>query len=176
MKRPDACYIRQLQASKPQHPVCSSASWTLTTGRSQKGWQLPCSSRQYKQHPERPRLARPGPPGGQVPEAAPGWAAGWRVALSPPTERVQARPVARHVRCGGGRCFPQSPGQDPGRIFRRYCLAHRLGRGRRGGLQGCRTFREGNLPVAGAHFHPDPFLGCTQRRGTVVGVVPPSWL
>lgn len=72
--------------------------------------------------------------------------------------------------------FSTEPGAGPWTHFPQVLLGSSPGKGEAGGLQGCRTFREGNLPVAGAHFHPDPFLGCTQRRGTVVGVVPPSWL
>lgn len=91
--------------------------------------------------------------------------------LPPPTERARARPVARHVSCGGGGCFPQSPGQDPGRVFLRYCcLALRPGRG---------TPELQNLPRRepsgrGRALPAGPLRGLHKAPGTVVGVVPPS--
>lgn len=76
--------------------------------------------------------------------------------LLPPTERAQARPVARHVSCGGGGCFPQSQGQDPGRVFLRYyCLALRLGWG---------------TP------EPEPSARGTFRSRALTSIRTPSWV
>lgn len=73
-------------------------------------------------------------------------------------DSVEAKILVRHVGCRGGGCFPQSAGQDPGRLFLRYFL---LGSG---WFQGCGTFGAGNVR-----------LGCTPPAGPQWGLHPGGW-
>lgn len=81
--------------------------------------------------PREPALPRPAPPrryrpAGARPVRRLGCVESRRSLPRSALRRGQT--LARHVGCGGGGCFPQSPGQDPGRVFRRYCLSRYLGR------------------------------------------------
>lgn len=62
--------------------------------------------------------------------------------------------------------FSTEPGAGPWTRFPQVLL---LGSSPGMGDSRAGTFRPGNLPVAGAHFHPDSFVGCT-ATGAGAGV------
>ena len=105
--------------------------------------------------PPRPKQ-RAQPLAGQAPPGA--WAVRSLAAPCYAADSVEAKIPVRHVGCRGGGCFPQSAGQDPGRLFLRYFL---LGSG---WFQGCGTFGAGNVR-----------LGCTPPAGPQWGLHPGGW-